>query len=432
MEEKYATLFSQANDAILLVEENGRILDANNQAIKMYGYSREELLSLSVADLRDEFTKLDVTKDMDQVKEGSGNLFETIHKRKSGETFRVDVSSRYISFEGEGFFQSLVRDVTERKQGEEQLRRSELALKKAQQISHVGSWFWNCMTNIVDWSDEMNQIFGIVQGSRSKQFDELIKQSTHPDDYERIMQISTSAIKNKETFSFENRIVRPNGEERMIWVEAGELNVNENGEIISVSGIVQDITEKKLVERELQKSENLLQRIYELLPVGLWITDEEGRTIRSNKMAKEILGVEIANGEKANEIIIGRRLPSKEKIEPDDWAVVHTIKEGITIKDEMIEIDTKDGKTKTILNYTMPILSEKNEMEGAIILNLDITELKKAEEQLSTQLDELRRWNLATLGRENRIRELKKEINALLIKHGDQPRYKSVVGDAHE
>ncbi|EKD88129.1 MAG: signal transduction histidine kinase, partial [uncultured bacterium] len=72
------------------------------------------------------------------------------------------------------------------------------------------------------------------------------------------------------------------------------------------------------------------------------------------------------------------------------------------------------------------------QMEGAIVLNLDVSELRKAEELLSTQLDELRRWNLATLGRENRIRELKMEINKLLVETGRDPIYQSVMDDENE
>jgi PAS domain S-box-containing protein len=220
--------------------------------------------------------------------------------------------------------------------------------------------------------------------------------------------------------------------ERDVWLEAGEYIYDDQQNITAVSGILQDITEKKAAERELRKSEDLLQRIYDLLPVGLWITDNTGRLVRSNKMVTEIWGKDILVGIDEFNIFRGRRLPSREEIQPDDWASVHTIKEGVTIKDEMVEIDAYDGKTKTILNYSTPILGENGALEGSIILNLDITELKHAEEQLSAQLDELRRWNLATLGRENRIRELKVEINELLVVQGLSPKYQSVMDDGHE
>lgn len=432
LQEKYSTLFNQANDAILLIEENGKIIEANDQAVKMYGYSLKELLSLSIADLRDKNVIPQISIDMEHVKNGTANFFETTHRKKNGEVFSVDVSSRYLSIGGKGFFQSLIRDVTQRKQAEDQLRRSELALKKAQQVSHVGSWFWHADTNKIDRSDEMYQILGLAKNTSDSDFYDLFETVIHISDQARIKQILDKASQEKSLYSFETRITRPDGIERDIWVEAGEMILNEHGDLIASSGIVQDITEKKIAEREIKKSENLLQKIYELLPVGLWITDKTGRLVRSNKMVKEIWGKDILVAQDDFEVFHGRRLPSKEEIRPDDWASVHTINEGVTIRDEMIEIDAYDGKTKTILNYTTPIFDEEGQLEGAIILNLDITDLKKAEKMLSDQLDELRRWNLATLGRENRIRDLKTEINDLLADQGKPPKYQSVVGDEHE
>ena len=559
LQEKYSNLFNQANDAILLIEENGKILEVNDQAIKMYGYTREELVNLSISDLRDEKSKLAIQSDMVKVKKGATNIFEVIHKRKNGELFRVDVSSKYLTIDGKGLFQSLIRDITEKKQAEEKLKESEerfrtmfeqaaigvalietetgryldinkkycdfigysknemlgfsfsdvsvpedakrnheknarllsgeindfsmekryirkggeivwgqltvsplwkqtenpsthihiamveditkrkqaevtlkeseANLKKAQKYAHIGSWLWNIKTNRLEWSDELYSIYGLDKSDFQSNSDEIIAKTTHPDDVERIIQLNKEGIKEKRLFSYEYRIVRTDKKIRDIWVEVGEYTEDENGEVISLSGITQDITDKKEAERELRKSENLLQRIYDLLPVGLWITDEKGKLIRSNKMVTEIWGKDILVSEAEFNVFKGRRLPSREEIKPDDWASVHTIRDGVTIRDEMIEIDAYDGKTKTILNYTTPILDDDGKKEGAIILNLDITELKKAEELLSAQLDELRRWNLATLGRENRIRELKAEINKLLIESGKEPIYKSVADD---
>ncbi len=432
LEEKYSTLFNQANDAILLVEETGKILEANAQAVKMYGYSQEELHNLSIRDLRDESAKTAVKTDMEQVKSGFASIFETTHKRKNGEVFYVDVSSRYLSIDGKGFFQSLIRDITEKKLAEENLRLSEIALKKAQSVSHVGSWRWNLLTDKIEFSDETFDIFGLPKQAEGLSFHQFEQNAIHPDDYERISNTRIEAIKADQLFAFESKIIRPDGKERFIRVEAGELIHNHQGQVVEVFGIAQDMTEMKAAERDLRKSENMLQRIYDLLPVGLWITDKEGALIRSNKMVKEIWGKDILASVDKFDVFHGRKLPSREEIKPDDWASVHTVREGVTIRDEMIEIDAYDGKTKTILNYSTPILDDDGNMEGAIVLNLDISELKKAEEQLSSQLDELRRWNLATLGRETRIRELKKEINKLLIECGNPPKYHSVMDDNDE
>lgn len=432
LEAKYLTLFSQANDAIVLVDDSGKIIDVNERAIQMYGYSREELLSLSVQELREPSSAQKVSNDMEGVRTGTANVFQTTHRKKNGELLDVDVSSSYLSIGGKGFFQSIVRDVTEQKLAEERLHLSEMALNKAQEVSHVGSWNWNLVTNTAEVSDEMFRIFGIDKNSWDGKISELIEKSIHPEDLEHDFKIFNAAIDADQTFSLETRIIRPDQSVRDLWIEAGEIIRDEKNKVIAISGIVQDITDKKMAERELQKSENLLQKIYDLLPVGLWITNKTGGLIRSNKMVQEIWGKEILVDLEDFSVFRGRRLPSREEISPDDWASVHTIKEGVTIRDELIEIDAYDGKTKTILNYSTPILSENGELEGAVILNLDITELKKAEEQLSAQLDELRRWNLATLGRENRIRDLKNEINDLLEKLGQPPKYSSVKDDQHD
>ena len=431
LEEKYLMLFNQANDAILLIQEDGKIFEVNDQALKLYGYTKEEFLTLSVADLRDVPTSGQIATDMERVKSGKTHYFETKHRKKNGDVFVVDVSSRFLELEGKGFFQSIQRDATERIRVEEELRQSAEAFKKAQEVSKVGSWRWDRIKDKVYWSDEMFKIFNMPISKEGWDFTKIIKGYTHPDDYTRITKIANDALQAQQVYSFDVRLVLQDGIEKDIWVEAGELVLDEQQNIVSVSGIVQDITEKMKIEKELRKNENLLQRIFDLLPVGLWITDKDGNMIKSNKRIKEIWGKEILVGLGGMEIFHGRRLPSKEEIRADDWASVHTIKEGVTIRDEMIEIDSYDGQTKTILNYSTPIFNENGELEGSIISNLDITELRKAEEQLSTQLDELRRWNLATLGRETRVRELKVEINALLEELGKPPKYKSVKDESN-
>lgn len=432
LQEEYTALFEQANDAIILVEETGRIIRANDRAVELYGYTKNEIEQLNIADLRDVSVKQNIPIDMESVKKGTFNQFETVHRKKNGDLIQVDVSSRYLAIGNTGFFQSIVRDITDRKKADERLRLSEEELNKAQKVSRVGSWRWDRVKNHAEFSDEMFNIFGLDPLTWNGSINDLIHLLADPEDQEKIRERFQKTIREKALFSFETTILRGDKEPRDVWIEAGGLEFSENHSLITISGIVQDITEKKAVERELRKSENLLQRIYDLLPVGLWITDKDGKMIRSNKMVKEIWGKDLLVDIEHLGVFHGRRLPSRDEIAPDDWASAHTIREGITIRDEMIEIDAYDGKTKTILNYSTPIYGEKGELEGSIILNLDISELRKAEDQLKAQLDELRRWNLATLGRENRIRELKIEINELCRKLGQPDKYPSVADDSHD
>lgn len=156
----------------------------------------------------------------------------------------------------------------------------------------------------------------------------------------------------------------------------------EDGEIGGIITYTEVITEQKKVQDELKKREQLLSKIFELLPIGLWIADNNGKLLEANNKGVEIWGGEPHVDITEYGVFKARRLPSGEEISPDDWALAHTIKEGITVVDEMLEIEAFDGKKKTILNYTAPVLDEEGTIQGAIIVNQDISDLKKIENDL--------------------------------------------------
>ena len=93
-------------------------------------------------------------------------------------------------------------------------------------------------------------------------------------------------------------------------------------------------------------------------------------------------------GQEEYGVFTARRLPGGEEITPDDWALAHTIREKTTTTDEMLEIQSFDGKTKTVLNYTAPVLDESGNIEAAVIVNLDISARQRAEEQIRSSLKE--------------------------------------------
>ncbi|MGQ9675052.1 MAG: PAS domain S-box protein [Chloroflexota bacterium] len=109
-----------ARDIILFVRLDGSIYDANDAAIRAYGYEREELLTKTIFDLRSEETLPQVLPQMAQA-EREGILFETVHRRKDASTFPVEVSSRGITLGKERVLLSIIRDISERKQAKEDL-----------------------------------------------------------------------------------------------------------------------------------------------------------------------------------------------------------------------------------------------------------------------------------------------------------------------
>ena len=121
----YEYLTKYAHDIILMMDEEWRIVTANDRVWEVYGYRPEELIGKKVTVLRDPGTIPDMDGQAHRISTGAGHIYETRHRRKDGSTFPVEVSARLITTEGKSFFQAIVRDITERKQGEDILRWSE-------------------------------------------------------------------------------------------------------------------------------------------------------------------------------------------------------------------------------------------------------------------------------------------------------------------
>ena len=110
-----------ANDIILLADGDGSILDANERALLTYGYGPKVLLKMNIRDLRIAEEKGNLAMQMKQAEEKLGVIFETIHQRIDGSVFPVEVSARTIAVQDKKYFQSIVRDISERKEAEAKL-----------------------------------------------------------------------------------------------------------------------------------------------------------------------------------------------------------------------------------------------------------------------------------------------------------------------
>ena len=129
LEGRYVHLSRNVNDIVLLFDEEGRIVEANDRAVGAYGHTREELLRMSVRDLRDEAGQEALSEAWRILEKQGWMVRETEHRRKDGSPLPVEVSARVVEFDGQRFCQCIIRDISERKRAEEELRGVTRALR---------------------------------------------------------------------------------------------------------------------------------------------------------------------------------------------------------------------------------------------------------------------------------------------------------------
>ena len=151
---------------------------------------------------------------------------------------------------------------------------------------------------------------------------------------------------------------------------------------LQLNPLLKEIQERTRVEQALRTSEELLRRILELLPVGVWITDMHGNIVHGNPASRQIwAGARYVGMDRYGEYK-GWWADSSKPIEPEEWAVARAINHRETILNEEVEIECFDGTHKIILNSAVPILDEKAGLQGAIIVNQDITRRRQEEKAL--------------------------------------------------
>jgi two-component system cell cycle sensor histidine kinase/response regulator CckA len=273
-EETYRNLFDQFADGIYLHDFEGNIVDVNRIAVLQSGYSKEELLRMSVFDLHP-----GISDNADMLRQWTGwpvarrFTIEAEHRRKDGSVYPVEISRGKVKIEDRALILAIVQDTTERKQAEAERERLQGQLTNALELARLGHWEYDVTKDLFTFNDYFYKIFHTTAeqvGSYTMSSAEYASRFVHPDDISVVGEEIRKAIETADP-NFSRKL------EHLILYDdhtVGYISVrffivkDANGHTIKTYGVNQDITERKQAEEERQKLQAQLLQAQKMESVG--------------------------------------------------------------------------------------------------------------------------------------------------------------------
>ena len=182
-----------------------------------------------------------------------------------------------------------LRDITARKRLEEQLRKDQRLFMDSQRIAQLGSWEWDIVANVLRWSDETYRIFGVSPETFTPTSDGFLGM-VHPHDLKAVTEAIDKAVCEGAPYSIEHRIIRPDGEERIIH-EQGEFFCDDEGRPVRTVGTAWDVTERRRAEQVLRENGEKYHKLFDTTSDAVMLIDAETRRfVDVNETAVRLYG----------------------------------------------------------------------------------------------------------------------------------------------
>jgi rsbT co-antagonist protein RsbR len=267
-----------ASDGIHWLDPQGQHVYVNEALCQNLGYTREELLGMGVPDIDPNFPKEAFHVAWEQVKQ-QDRTFETIHRRKDGSLMPVEVKAKYLEYNGQEYLCSFLRDITERKQMEENLHRFRLLVENAADGIGVAS-----LDGIITY---VNPAYQRMMG-----YDDTLVGTNILDVYNEPAEKMLHLVQHvREHGSWQGELSYRRKDGTIFpGVMSAFAIYNEQGEVQNVAGIIRDVTERKQIETHLYESQQQLQFILEGSGDGAWDWHMGANTAVLSERYREMLG----------------------------------------------------------------------------------------------------------------------------------------------
>jgi|GEM_PF-812738 len=368
-QQRFQTLVEASTDGIFLETLDGRILDVNPSGCKMYGYTREELLRLTVADLMPVELHSTIEQAIKTELTSGGLLSESVALRKNGTTFPIEVSTRLTYLADQRLVVAFIRDITERKLAESAILESETKFRTLAETSAVGIFIHRGKEFVY-----VNPGWCRITGYSEEELQQMpFWKLSPPSEQDGWPEMADSRLRGEnQPTRYESKIITKTGELRWLDVSVGVIDFDGSKATV---GTASDITERKQNEERLVLQSTALESAAN----AILILDRDRRVTWANQALSWLSGYSESE-------VVGATLDFFDSGRQDAqfykqlWDVVL---DGRVWHGELVN-RRKDGSQYTEEMTLTPVVDDKGNVISFVAIKQDITYRKQRERELET------------------------------------------------
>ena len=360
-----SSILDVQDNLVILLNNKGKIIKINKACEKVTGYSFSEIKNKKIWEVLIKKDEIKETKKIfNNLKNKKfPNKNENYLKTKDGNLRLISWTNNVLLDDNNKvkYIVATGKDITEKKWNEK-------ILKKSQKIADLGNWEIDLKNNRLFWSEEIYKIFGLNPQEFEPSYESFLE-LVHPEDREKVEKAYNSSIeKNKDKYEIEHRIIKQDNKEVRYVKEKSEHIRNDNGEIVRSLGIVQDITERKRLQKNLKEKNILFDSILESIQDGISVLNTDLTIRYTNSTMEEWYKDQLPlKGKKCFKAYHDRDYPC------ESCPTLKSLKTG-KVESEVVP-GHKDSEINFIELFSYPIWSEDNEnITGVVEFVRDISE----------------------------------------------------------
>jgi PAS domain S-box-containing protein len=370
----------KVREATFLIDERGRFQYVNEEACRVLGYSRAELLALGVADIDPEFPAERWSDHWRDLTVQRSMSFESWHRTRTGRIFPVEISANYFEYGGRPYILALARDITERKRAEEAHSRL-AAIVESSDDAIIGK---DLDGTITDWNKGAERLYGY---SAAEVLGRSVSILMPPDQQDEMAVFLRSIREGIRVDHYETKRVRKDGGTIDVSLTLSPIKDN-RGQIIGASTIARNITAQKRVEDALRRSEAYLAESQRMSHTGSWaINTTTGQYDYFSEELCRMYGYDPQEGLPSPKTVLQERVLEDPDGVEATWS--KAFREKVDSEYEG-KIMLPDGTVKHIQTILHPVLNEAGDVVQLAGTTIDITERKRAEQERYQSMERFR------------------------------------------